>query len=101
MENKNVIKKVQAYLLTYKSVDLKWFIADQENGLGIKKNAREIDIINQELINKPWFTNYHGHNPHDISIKYSKLSKYSFIITIIAGAIGLIGGTLGIISFFK
>ncbi len=100
MDNKEVIKRVKKYLLKYKSVDIKWYISDKDNGLGINKNDRELDIIVQGLLNSPWFTQYPGHNRNDISIKYTPLSKWSFFIGLIGGVVGLIGGILGIISFF-
>jgi len=96
-----VINRTKKYLLKHKSVDIKWFIRDKDNGLGIVKNVRDVDIIVQGVLNSPWFTQYSGHNKDDISIKYSRLSKCSFFIGLVGGAIGLIGGIFGIISFFR
>jgi hypothetical protein len=100
MKNNTVIKNIEQYLYKNKSVDIKWYLNDKVNGLGIEKNAREIDIIVQEVLSKPWFTQYSGHNTSDISIKYNFLSRLSFYIGLIGGIVGFIGGLLGIISFF-
>ena len=100
MDNNEVISRVKKYLIKYKSVDIKWYINDMDNGLGINKNDREMDIIVQGVLSYPWFTEYSGHNKNDISIKYTHLSKWSCFIGLFGGAIGLIGGVLGIISFF-
>ncbi len=99
MENKKVIKLIRKYLHKHKSVDIKWYIKDKANGLGINKNDREVDVIVQGVLNSPWFTQYLGHNKNDISIKYSPMSKLSFCISLLGGAVGLIGGILGIVSF--
>jgi hypothetical protein len=97
MENEEIIKRIKKYLRKNKTVDIKWFI----NDLGLQKNAREIDVINQGVINGIWFKNYNGHNPNDISIKYSRTAQIGFFINMAGGIIGLAGGLLGIISFFR
>ena len=100
MNNIAVIRRIEKYLYSNKSVDIKWFIADKEHGLGCEKNDREIDIIVQALLDKPWFTQYQGHNrENDISIKYNYLTCLSFYGGLVGGIIGIVGGALGIISF--
>lgn len=69
MDNNEVITQVKKYLRKHKSVDVKWFVTDKENGLGIEKDNRELDIIIQDILNSPWFTQYAGHNKDDISLK--------------------------------
>ena len=98
MENDEIIKQIKKYLRKKKTVDIKWFI---KNEYDIQKNAREIDIINQGIINDVWFKNYIGHNPDDISIRYSKGAEMRFVLNTTGGIVGLIGGLLGIISFFR
>jgi hypothetical protein len=100
MDNKIVVKEIKRYLNRHKSVDINWYLNDKENGLGVTKNDREIDIIVQTLLDKPWFKQYSGHNPNDISIKYNFLEKLSFYGGIFGGIVGTIGGIMGILSFF-
>ncbi len=101
MENTEVIKKVKEYLFKYKTVDLIWFIETPIEGLGLQKNKRDFNIINQEITDCLGFSNYTSHNPNDIGIKYSPSKRKFDMITRAGGIVGLIGGILGIISFFK
>jgi hypothetical protein len=98
MENKDVIHELKRYLIKYKTVDVIWFV---EKKMKLTKDKREIDIITQGVVNNDWFTIYTGHNPKDVSIRYSKQKFLIFILTTIGGAVGLIGGILGIIAFFS
>jgi len=100
MENIEVVKNVKHYLRNDKShtVDLKWFISEK---LRLTKNPREVDIIYQNVINGKWFIGYPSHNPNDIAIKYSRASYILFWINTAGGVIGLLGGILGIIAFFR
>jgi hypothetical protein len=100
MENKEIIKLIKKYLRQNKthSVEIKWFISSE---LRESKTAREIDIINQSVVNGIWYRNYPSHNANDIAIKYSGLSFILFIINTAGGIIGLIGGILGVLAFFK
>lgn len=101
MDNKDVVKRTIKYLKKYKTVDLKWFIHDSKYGLDLVKNAREIDIVYQALLDRPGIEPYQGHNPDDISLKYSLRKEFYFYVNMFGGIIGLIGGLLGIIAFFR
>lgn len=96
MENKEVIKRAKKYLEKEKTLDLKWLVKD----IGAEKNNREIDIINNEITNCWGFSNYTGHNPNDISIKYSSFNKWALFFSAIAGFVGLVGAIFSILSFF-
>ena len=79
MENEKIIKQIKEYLRSDKShsVKIKWFVF---NKLGLQKNARDIDIINQSVVNGIWFKNYMSHNPNDIAIKYPRSALVLFVI---------------------
>ncbi|CAN5785072.1 hypothetical protein BH10BAC2_BH10BAC2_35880 [soil metagenome] len=97
--NEECIKKIKDYLTEQwrspRTVDLLWYLNEV---LFVEKNKREIDIISQGILNGVWFTNYEGHNPNDISIKYSPKARINYYINFWGGVVGLLGGSIGIIS---